>query len=98
MEITGFCGNAVIRCPRLGGETSFMYCVKESGNLPCHRIINCWHYILPVEKYLKDTMNPEQWELFSKQIPKDKISTLIDLVESTKKRTDHKKDRDGSFC
>lgn len=76
-----------MRCPRLGGEVQFSYCRRESGNLPCPRIMVCWQAFLPVEQFLMENMAPEDWEQFSRQQPKDKVTTLLDLIEATKKRT-----------
>jgi hypothetical protein len=75
-----------IRCPRLGGEVTFSYCEREGGDRPCLRIINCWQPVFPVETYLRGSMSQDAWESFSGQTPKDKVSTLIELVEAAKKR------------
>ena len=74
------------RCPRLGGEVKFSYCKNEGGDLPCLRIVNCWQDFLPVEGYLRDRLTPDEWERFPLQVPKDKISTLIELIEEAKAR------------
>ena len=75
-----------LRCSRLGGEVKFSYCRKEGGDLPCVRIITCWYPFFPVEQYLKENMTAESWNGFVSQIPKGKITTLIELVEAAKKR------------
>jgi hypothetical protein len=75
-----------LRCSRLGGEVKFSYCRKEGGDLPCLRIITCWYPFFPVEQHLKETMTTESWNAFTSLIPKDKITTLIELVEAAKKR------------
>lgn len=75
-----------IRCPRLGGEVTFSYCEREGGDKPCMRIVTCWNSFFPVETYLKENLSAEAWERFSGQTPKDKVSTLIELVEAAKMR------------
>jgi len=80
-----------IRCSRLGGEVKFSYCRKEGGDLPCLRIISCWYLFFPVEQYLRETMTEESWNAFVGQMPKDKIITLIELVEAAKKRAKNKR-------
>jgi hypothetical protein len=75
-----------IRCPRLGGEVRFSYCRHEGGDLPCPRTMICWQFHFPVENYLIENMTSEEWERFSHQEPKEKIVTLIDLIEAAKKR------------
>jgi len=75
-----------IRCPRLGGEVQFSYCRRESGYLPCPRVVICWQAFFPVEQYLMENMSAEMWERFSQQQPKDKVTTLLDLIEAAKKQ------------
>jgi hypothetical protein len=75
-----------IRCPKLGGQVAFAYCLKEAGTLPCSRIIHCWHPYFPVEKYLRNRLTPENWELCFNQNPKEKISTLIELIAAAKNK------------
>ena len=75
-----------IRCPRLGGEVTFFYCRRERDNLPCPRIIECWEVYFPVEKYLSSKLSPEEWECCFNQVPKNKVMTLIELIEAAKKQ------------
>ena len=80
-----------IRCPRLGHELSFFYCRQEAGDLPCQRIIKCWESFFPVETCLKESLTPEEWDRFIGHVPKDKMVTLMDLIEQAKARV-RKKD------
>ncbi len=75
-----------IRCPKLGGQVTFAYCLKEAGELPCARIINCWHPYFPVEDYIRKRLTPADWERCFNQKPKEKISTLLELIEAAKKQ------------
>jgi hypothetical protein len=75
-----------LRCSRLGTEVKFSYCRQEGGEFPCLRIIGCWYPFFPIEQYLKETMDAESWNAFVVRMPKDKITTLIELVEAAKKR------------
>jgi hypothetical protein len=75
-----------IRCPRLGGEVPFSYCRVEGGDLPCPRIAICWHPYLPIEAYLRENLTQSQWDRLFNQFPKDKITTLVELIEAAKKR------------
>jgi hypothetical protein len=76
-----------IRCPRLGGEVFFQYCEREGGDLPCSRIITCWRAFLPVEDYLRGKLPEEAWVRFTSHAVKDKVTTLLELVERAKKLT-----------
>jgi hypothetical protein len=76
-----------IRCSRLGGEVNFSYCRKEGGELPCPRIVSCWYSFFPIEQYLRESMDEKSWNTFVGQMSKDKITTLIELIETAKKRS-----------
>jgi hypothetical protein len=40
----------------------------------------------PVEEYLRETLMPQAWERFCGQTPKDRMTTLLDIVEAAKRR------------
>jgi hypothetical protein len=72
------------RCPKLGDEMTFGYCLQESGKLPCLRIIRCWQTAFDVEALLKEHLTPEQWEQLTCAQPKDKVINLIEVIEAAK--------------
>ena len=76
-----------IRCPKLGGEVPFAYCLKEAVDLPCARIIKCWQPYFPVEDYIRKRLTDADWERCFNQKPKAKILTLVELIEAAKKQT-----------
>ena len=76
----------IARCPRLGGEVPFSYCEREAGEFPCRQVIRCWEAAFPVEAYLRETLDPQAWERFRSQVPKDRMTTLIELIEAAKER------------
>ena len=73
-----------MRCPKLGGQVTFAYCLKEAGELPCARIIHCWQPYFPVEDFIRKRLTSEDWERCFHQKPKEKISTLLELIEAAK--------------
>jgi len=75
-----------IRCPKLGGEVTFAYCLVEGGDLPCSRTIVCWQQYFPVEAHLRAKLTPEQWDRCFSQTPKAKMVSLVELIEAAKKR------------
>ncbi len=79
-----------MRCPRLGGEAPLTYCMQEAGDLPCHRIIFCWQPFFPVEAYLRKTLSPQKWEKFADRKPKEKIASLLELIEESKSKGEEK--------
>jgi len=75
-----------IRCPRLGGEVSLAYCLKEGGDIPCSRTIVCWQQYFDVEVQLRAKLSEEQWDRCFGRKPKEKIVSLVELIEAAKKR------------
>ncbi len=73
-----------IRCPRLGHQISFSYCLHENGKLPCFKTLDCWHNYFQVEDYLKETLTTEEWEKTFFQSGKPKVLTLIELIQQAK--------------
>jgi hypothetical protein len=78
--------NKQIRCPRLGDEIPFFYCLQEAVDFPCARIIFCWMPFFDIENYLKDKLAPQKWEKFINLQPKDKIVSLVQIIEGVKAR------------
>jgi hypothetical protein len=74
----------LIRCPKLGDEMIFSYCIQESGDLPCARIIRCWQASFDVEAVLQEHLTATEWEQFNCAQTKDKVINLIELIEAAK--------------
>ncbi len=79
--------NLIIRCPRLGGEVTFSYCEREAGELPCRQVIGCWGPSFPVAAYFREILAPEAWKRFCSQVPAERMTTLIDLIEAARQRS-----------
>ena len=77
----------LIRCPKLGDEMTFAYCLTEAGNLPCVRVISCWQSAFDVEALLREQLKPDDWGRFACAQPKDKMTTLIEIIENAKRQT-----------
>jgi hypothetical protein len=73
-----------LRCPRLGDEMTLSYCLKESGNLPCARIVPCWSPCFDIVFFLEKFMTPDDLNKFINYKPKDKVISLIELIETAK--------------
>jgi hypothetical protein len=76
--------NKLIRCPKLGDEMTFAYCLQESGALPCSRIVRCWSSCFDIAAFLKEILTPQQWNKFNNPQPNDKVTSLIELIEAAK--------------
>jgi hypothetical protein len=81
-EITG----KLIRCPKLGDEMTLSYCLQESGELPCTRIMRCWSSFIDVESLLKEKLTPDKRDNFVNIQSKDKVVSLIELIEAVKSK------------
>ena len=76
------------RCPRLGGPVPFAYCKANGEDLkPCFKIVDCWWEIFDVVRYLKDTLSAEEFSSIVAKKPKPKITSILDIVEKTQKRS-----------
>jgi hypothetical protein len=75
-----------IRCPRLGGEVTLVYCLKEGGDIPCPRTILCWRPYFDVEAQLRAKLTEEQWDRCFGKTAKEKVVSLVELIEAAKKR------------
>jgi hypothetical protein len=76
----------LMRCPRLGHEITFSYCLEESVDLPCSRIVGCWSSFFDVEALLRNELPPDLWEKFVNSQPKDKVTSIIELIEKARVR------------
>ncbi len=74
--------------PQAGRGAPFTYCLQEAGDLPCHRIVVCWQAFFPVEAYLRKKLSPKRWNEFADRKPKEKITSLIELIEEAKGKGD----------
>jgi hypothetical protein len=74
----------LIRCPKLGDEMTFSYCLRESVDLPCSRIVHCWSSCFDVAAFLKELLTPQQWNNFNNSRQNDKVTSLIELIEAAK--------------
>ena len=80
--MTGEINDKLTRCPRLGDEITFSYCLQESGALPCSRIVSCWSSVFDVESFLHANMTAHDWERFNNTQQKDKVTSLIEIIEA----------------
>ena len=74
-----------IRCRKLGHQVTFAYCRKESIDKPCARIIECWMSRINVLEYLNNEFGTAFLHEFVAQGKKDKMSSIIELVEKSRK-------------
>ena len=74
-----------IRCPRLGHQISFSYCLSENMGLPCFKTLDCWHTYFEAEDFFRNRLTPEQMEQIFKKRTTPKMLSLMELIEQAKK-------------
>ena len=75
-----------IRCPRLGHQIYFSYCRIENNGLPCAKTLDCWNDHFLVEEFLTGELSSDEWGKAFNRPVKQKIATLVELIEQAKKR------------
>ncbi|MEW5734344.1 MAG: hypothetical protein AB1921_05795 [Thermodesulfobacteriota bacterium] len=77
------------RCPRLGSPVLFAYCrITGEAGLPCFKIFDCWWEKFDVVSFLKEEMDPADFEKLTGFKPKPKVVSLVELIEKAKRRTE----------
>jgi len=75
-----------IRCPKLGHQLHFSYCVKENQGIPCFRTLDCWFEHFEVAAFLEKTLTPAEWKAAFEKPPKPKMLSLLEMIEQAKNR------------
>ena len=76
------------RCPRLGSPIPFRYClISGEDDTICWKILDCWWETFNVESYLKKNMSETEFNHLMARAdkPKNKIGSILDIVEKVKK-------------
>ncbi len=61
------------------------------GYLPCWKILDCWWELFDIKNYLKQKLSAEDFLKFESLKPKPKVTSLVELIEQAKNRTQQKK-------
>ena len=75
-----------IYCRILGHHLSFEYCRLQHNGLPCQRVLDCWFEHFPIQDFISAHYTEEQFDIFMTP-PKDKMTSLYELIEKAKKRS-----------
>lgn len=76
-----------MRCPRLGHLIEFRYCMGNTGEMPCRKILDCWHERFDVHTYLKGIYSDEDIALIVSP-PKPKLLQIIEIARKARERED----------
>ncbi len=75
-----------IRCAMLGHLVSFTYCMAPGSDLPCRKILDCWHERIDIAAFLNEILSPEEMESITAPV-KPKVMQLLELVQKAKTRS-----------
>jgi hypothetical protein len=68
----------------LGHDIAFSYCRAPASRLPCGRILDCWWETFDIEGFIRRHYSPQDIEAILAP-RKDKMLTLVELIERAKK-------------
>lgn len=67
----------------LGHLVPFTYCREPGTELPCRKILDCWHERIDIEAFLRESLSPEELDAILAP-PKQKISQIMELIRKAK--------------
>ena len=80
------------RCPRLGSEVVFTYCLTGGDDeKPCWKIFDCWWEHFDVEAWLRARLSPaalEDLKTRASSPPKNKLTSILEIAQQAKKKKD----------
>lgn len=71
------------RCAILGHLVPFTYCREPGAELPCRKILDCWHERIDIEAFLRESLSPEELDAILAP-PKQKISQIMELIQKAR--------------
>ena len=74
--------NQETHCRRLGHPVTLAYCARESIDLPCRLVYQCWEGRTPVHDYLLTMYSESQLEALLK--PTSKLASIIDIINQAR--------------
>jgi len=67
----------------LGHLVPFTYCREPGTELPCRKILDCWHERIDIEAFLRESLSLEELDAILAP-PKQKISQIMELIRKAK--------------
>lgn len=71
-------------CRLLGHRLDFKYCRTVADGLPCRKVLDCWHELLPIRAFIGEHYSEEEQSIFLSP-PPNKLSFIIALAEKAKR-------------
>ena len=73
-----------IRCRRLGHEVTFGYCRTQEGSTVCPLILDCWWEVFDVAGFLREHLEPAEFEKLARRGFRPKVTSLLDLIQQAR--------------
>jgi hypothetical protein len=67
----------------LGHTIPFSYCKLPGSDMPCRRILDCWHERFDILTYLNEILTPDELAAITAP-PKPKVMHLLELIQRAK--------------
>ena len=77
-------------CRMLGHHVTFAYCRQPGAKQPCRKIFDCWCNTFNIVQFMQDHFTDEEIKAILAP-PKDKVMSLLELIEQAKKHGGEKK-------
>ncbi|AOY58317.1 hypothetical protein [Desulfococcus multivorans] len=75
------------RCPRLGGQIPFRYCLRAEGRESvCRHIIDCWWESFDVTTFLKTHLSEQAFKDLTGNGSVNKVSSLVEHIQKARER------------
>ncbi len=74
--------NQEMHCRKLGHPVPLSYCVRESIELPCRLVCQCWEGHIPIHQYLLTLYAESQLAALDK--PASKLASILDSIHQAR--------------
>jgi hypothetical protein len=74
--------NQAAHCRRFGHPVTLAYCARESIDLPCQLVDQCWEGRTSVRDYLLTMYSESRFEALQK--PTSKLASIIDIINQAR--------------
>ena len=71
----------------LGHPVPFHYCRDSVSEMPCRKILDCWHEHFDVHSYLREICSEEEIEMIVSP-PKPKLLQIIEIARKARENSD----------
>ncbi|MHC1769953.1 MAG: hypothetical protein AB9869_37665 [Verrucomicrobiia bacterium] len=74
--------NQETHCRKLGHPVPLSYCARESIELPCRLVYQCWEDRIPIHEFLLTLYAESQLEALAK--PTSRLASILDSINQAR--------------